>query len=197
VVPEVAETWYAMSGYTTDQTDKAAMTATSKQLQEALEQAHPNLHVADISVVHDADLDSYRILVSTLKNGEERISTLGGAKESERLSETVSALHKCAALPVRLSEKGEEIHGWATLFSTIVSTAKKGYEIQRYKGLGEMNPDQLWDTTMNPETRTLMQVGVENMTQADHIFSVLMGDAVDPRRNFIQENALNVRNLDI
>ena len=173
------------------------MTEASKTLAEKLELAHPDLHVADITVAHDADLGTYSILVSTLRNGEQRVSTLGGAPEGDRMIEAVETLHKSAALPVKLSEHGEAIHGWADLFSTIMSTAKKGYEIQRYKGLGEMNPDQLWDTTMNPETRTLMQVGMDNQTQADHIFSVLMGDAVDPRRSFIQENALNVRNLDI
>jgi DNA gyrase subunit B len=98
---------------------------------------------------------------------------------------------------VENGEHKENLRSFSTLASYILEGGKKGQYIQRYKGLGEMNPDQLWETTMNPETRVLLQVRVEDAVEANDIFSTLMGDEVEPRRKFIEEHALTVKNLDI
>ena len=101
--------------------------------------------------------------------------------------------------PFVLGENGtsEEIATREELLEKVMATAKKDLNIQRYKGLGEMNPEQLWETTMNPDKRTLLQVRVEDAIETDEIFTILMGDQVEPRRKFIEDNALDVKNLDV
>jgi DNA gyrase subunit B len=85
----------------------------------------------------------------------------------------------------------------ASLLQAILQEGEKGLSLQRYKGLGEMNPEQLWETTLDPAARTMLQVKIEDLAEADDIFTKLMGDVVEPRREFIQQNALSVENLDI
>ncbi len=98
---------------------------------------------------------------------------------------------------IQRGDERHEIASFKAAMTWLFEQAKKGQTIQRYKGLGEMNPEQLWDTTINPETRRLMQVRIEDAVAADDIFTTLMGDAVEPRREFIEKNALHVSNLDV
>jgi DNA gyrase subunit B len=94
-------------------------------------------------------------------------------------------------------EKNKEVDTLADAITWLLTEARKGQYIQRYKGLGEMNPDQLWETTVNPETRRLLQVNVDDAFKANEIFETLMGDVVAPRREFIEKNALTTVNLDV
>jgi len=143
-------------------------------------------------------------LVFQLQRGERRERhrldpALAGSHDARRLGEALAPLRPILAEPARLERKGERrpVHGARDLLGGIVELAKKGLSIQRYKGLGEMNPEQLWETTLDPARRSLLQVKIEHADEADEIFSTLMGDLVDPRRAFIQENALKVVNLDV
>jgi DNA gyrase subunit B len=93
-------------------------------------------------------------------------------------------------------DREQPIHGPTELLKAVLAEGEKGLALQRYKGLGEMNPEQLWETTLDPDARTLLQVRVDDVAEADDLFTKLMGDVVEPRREFIQQNALNVENLD-
>ncbi|HEX8746426.1 MAG TPA: DNA topoisomerase (ATP-hydrolyzing) subunit B [Pyrinomonadaceae bacterium] len=119
--------------------------------------------------------------------------------EFQKAVELYKALEGSLASPFMVGENGssETVQTRDELLERVLGAAKKDLTIQRYKGLGEMNPEQLWETTMNPDKRTLLQVKIDDAVETDQIFTVLMGDQVEPRRRFIEENALDVKNLDV
>jgi DNA gyrase subunit B len=142
------------------------------------------------------------IRLSRILRGVEELRTLDGAVlrsgEARRLSAISTQTRDPFKGPARLVRKDREqmIYGPIDLLKAVLAEGEKGLSLQRYKGLGEMNPEQLWETTLDPEARTLLQVKVDDLAEADDIFTKLMGDVVEPRRAFIQENALAVEHLD-
>ena len=142
------------------------------------------------------------IRLSRVLRGVEELRTLDGAVlrsgEARRLSAISTQTREVYRDPARIVRKDREqmVHGPIDLLKAILAEGEKGLSLQRYKGLGEMNPEQLWETTLDPEARTLLQVKADDLAEADDIFTKLMGDVVEPRREFIQANALNVEHLD-
>ncbi len=142
------------------------------------------------------------IRLARILRGVEEVRTLDGkmlrSGEARRSGSFTQHLQEVYNLPATLvrKDRNQVIHGPIDLLNAILNEGEKGLSLQRYKGLGEMNPDQLWETTLDPDARTLLQVKVDDMAEADDLFTKLMGDVVEPRRAFIQQNALSVENLD-
>ncbi|CAN5254260.1 DNA topoisomerase (ATP-hydrolyzing) subunit B [soil metagenome] len=135
--------------------------------------------------------------------GVKEVWTIDGkliaSSDALRLDKKAAHLQEIYARPAKLRRKDGDtpIHGPTSLLDAVFAAGRKGITLQRYKGLGEMNPEQLWETTLDANVRSLLRVKVSELDEADDIFTKLMGDVVEPRRDFIRENALNVANLDV
>uniref|UniRef100_UPI0025FA318F DNA gyrase subunit B n=1 Tax=uncultured Pseudophaeobacter sp. TaxID=1759421 RepID=UPI0025FA318F len=142
------------------------------------------------------------IRLARILRGVEEVRTLDGpmlrsgeARKTGSFTKSLQEVYGTSGQLVR-RDRAQAIHGPLDLLKAIMEEGEKGLTLQRYKGLGEMNPDQLWETTLDPDARTLLQVRVDDVVGADDLFTKLMGDVVEPRREFIQKNALSVENLD-
>lgn len=183
--------------------DEAAVIAFAESLSECLQTVAPKGALYTVSVRRDQERQTHYPVVKLLAHGVEteteyrhEFFSSGEYRSLVALGETLNTLidedgyfqRGEKTFPTRSFEEG---------LTWLMAEARKGYNIQRYKGLGEMNPEQLWETTMDPEARRMLQVTIEDAIAADQIFTTLMGDHVEPRREFIEENALSVANLDV
>src|SRR5437588_612632 len=180
----------------------AALKKAVANAKKALTAAYPKAQIV-LDIAEDEEHVSNKVICQIQSNGMahtmEITHELVGSANFRELQKLAPSAIGLGRPPYKLKAKGEEKEcpGTAELVRAILEIGKQGIGLQRYKGLGEMNPEQLWETTMNPETRTLLQVKLEDFTGVEDIFSILMGDEVGPRRDFIQQHALEVRNLDV
>ena len=183
--------------------DQNALQSIEARLASYVSLIAPEQSPLSCQLEEDAEHNCFKLVVSTRANGtgyqttiDREFLTSPEYREIKKLFTDLSAI----GLPPYTVEDGDNktpLKSLTEILKFVMEGGKKGQYIQRYKGLGEMNPEQLWETTMNPETRVLLQVRIEDAVEADEIFSTLMGDEVEPRRKFIEEHALTVKYLDI
>lgn len=186
-----------------DFSDKAKVGAWSKDLLTQLEDQDGNGSLYSVEVIHDQERNIYYPSFTVCMHGIDRVYNCSyefiESKEFASivgLNKAINGLMEEGAY-VKRGEKVKPIESFEEALDWLMAESKRGQYIQRYKGLGEMNPEQLWETTMDPETRRMLKVTIEDAIAADQLFNTLMGDQVEPRRNFIEDNALKVANLDI
>ncbi|MDZ7621320.1 MAG: DNA topoisomerase (ATP-hydrolyzing) subunit B [Candidatus Competibacteraceae bacterium] len=183
--------------------DEAGLREWADKLAGRLKVTNGQRHLYEAAVEARADGEGYQVMVTRHTHSLAR---------QIRLTAEFFASHEYLSLTrfgtrlagwfergaeARRGERAQSVRNFREVMNWLMEEAKRGQHIQRYKGLGEMNPEQLWDTTMNPETRRLLQVRIEDAIAADEVFTTLMGDQVEPRREFIEQNALDVLNLDV
>ena len=189
-----------------DLKDQSKVSAWCEELQKLLQDqagGGSSSHRYEISAVEDEERHIYYPEIQVTAHGvptkypmKKDFFESGEYKAIVALASQLKGLLEESAF-IQRGEKSLETQSFAEALDWLMAEAKKGHNIQRYKGLGEMNPEQLWETTMDPETRRMLQVSVEDAIAADQMFTTLMGDQVEPRRDFIEQNALSVANLDV
>ena len=182
--------------------DKALVESWAKDLITQLDNQDGNGSIYSVSVEHDIERNIYYPRFNVRQHGIDKVynCSYDFIQSSEftsitLLNDAVNGLMEEGAYAKR-GEKTKPVESFEEALNWLMAESKRGQYIQRYKGLGEMNPEQLWETTMDPDTRRMLQVTIEDAIAADQLFTTLMGDHVEPRRHFIEENALKVSNLD-
>ncbi|NAW98818.1 MULTISPECIES: DNA topoisomerase (ATP-hydrolyzing) subunit B [unclassified Vibrio] len=183
--------------------DSAVVEAWGKQLVEQLNAKEVGASQYSIETEHNAELGIYqpKIVVRTHGVTHQHLlsADLLNSKEYSKLADLSEALYGLVeeGAYIQRGERIQPVDNFVDALNWLIKESRRGLSLQRYKGLGEMNPDQLWETTMDPESRRMLQVTIEDAVGADELFTTLMGDQVEPRRAFIEENALKVANLDV